>query len=348
MTSAMSGLVEFDYQLTSSLPDDYAVFSDVVSAGGHDWRVTCFPNDGDFASVYLELMSEAQNVTAVFEAAFFVDYENELMRRWTVHVFNLPTDDGDFPLWGFPRFLHQSDLALAAATSSHLRIMWAVVVVEDDGSGEPVSIHSMADVPQLPWLTRKRTIAVPPSDMADHLCRMLDSAALTDVSFVTDDGHGGQAPPMRAHRAIIAARSPAFEAALCGQLLETNAHIITVPDMDTDTFKAMLRFIYTDDLPTGLDDDKAIRSLLAAADKYGLDRLKLLCAKRMLDKVSVGTVAGVLDCAETYNCPELKTKCIDYVVDGENFKKVALTQGFMELLARSPSILAEMRNRLAV
>jgi speckle-type POZ protein len=344
----MSGLVEFDYQLTSSLPDDYAVFSDVVSAGGHDWRVTCFPNDGDFASVYLELMSEAQNVTAVFEAAYFVDNENEMMRRRTVHVFNLPTDDGEFPLWGFPRFLHQSDLALAAATSRHISIMWAVVVVDDDGSGAPVSIHSIADVPQLPWLTTKRTIAVPPSDMADHLCRMLDSAALTDVSFVTDDGHGGQAPPMRAHRAIIAARSPAFEAALCGQLLEANAHIITVPDMDTDTFKAMLRFIYTDDLPTGLDDDKAIRSLLAAADKYGLHRLKLLCAKRMLDKASVGTVAGVLDCAETYNCPELKTKCIDYVVDGENFKKVALTEGFMELLARSPSILAEMRKRLAI
>ncbi|XP_047078732.1 BTB/POZ and MATH domain-containing protein 1-like [Lolium rigidum] len=331
MTSAMSGLVEFDYQLTSSLPDDYAVFSDVVSAGGHDWRVTCFPNDSDFAALYLELMSEAQNVTAVFEAAYFVDNENELMRRRIVHVFNLPIDDGEFPMWGFPRFIHESDLALVAATSSHISIMWAVVVVDDDGSGEPV----------------KRTIPVPPSDMADHLCRMLDSAALTDVSFVMNDGHGGQAPPMRAHRAILAARSPAFEAALCGQLLEANAHI-TVTDMDIDTFKAMLRFIYTDDLPTGLDDDKAIRSLLDAADKYGLDRLKLLCAKRMLDKVSVGTVAGVLDCAETYNCPELKTKCIDYVVDGENFKKVALTEGFMELLARSPSILAEVRKRLAI
>ncbi|KAM0876393.1 hypothetical protein ACQ4PT_036169 [Festuca glaucescens] len=318
----MSGFVEFDYQSTSSLPADHAVFSDVVSAGGHDWMVTCFPNDGDFAAVYLELMSEAQNVTAFFEAAVFIDNE-ELMRRYTVHVYNLPSDDGEFLLWGFPRFLHQSDLALVAATSSHISII------------------------ALPLLTRKRTIAVPPSDMADHLCRMLDSAALTDVSFVMDDGHGGQAPPMRAHRAILAACSPVFEAALCGQLLEANAHI-TVPDMDTDTFKAMLRFIYTDDLPTGLDDDKAILSLLAAADKYGLDRLKHLCAKRLLDNVSVGTVAGVLDCAETYNCPVLKTKCIDYVVDGENFKKVALTEGFMELLARSPSILAEMRKRLAI
>ncbi|KAM0826161.1 hypothetical protein ACQ4PT_069065 [Festuca glaucescens] len=196
-------------------------------------------------------MSEAQNVTAVFEATVFTD-SDELMRCWTVHVYNFPRDDGEFLLWGFPRFLHQKDLTLlGAATSSHISIMWAVVVVDDDGSGEPVSIHSIADVPQLPLLTRKRTITVPPSDMADHLCRMLDSVALTDVSFVMDDGHGGQAPPMRAHRAILAARSPVFEAALCGQLLEANAHI-TVPDMDTDTFKAMLRFIYTDDLPTGL------------------------------------------------------------------------------------------------
>jgi hypothetical protein len=49
-------------------------------------------------------------------------------------------------------------------------------------------------------------------------------------------------------------------------------------------------------------------------------------------------------CRETYNRPELKRKCIDFVVADENFKKVVLTDSFMELVARSPSILAEIRS----
>ncbi|CAM0946877.1 unnamed protein product [Alopecurus aequalis] len=336
----MSGIIEIKYNRRLAAG---AVFSsDVVSAGGHDWKVTCFPDDEDeFVSVYLELMSEAKNVTAVFDAAVFID-SGDLMRRRTVHVYNLPRLDGDFRFWGFPRFLHMGNRCY-----SHARILWAVVVVDNDGSGEPESIYSVADVPEPRWPMMKGTIAVPPSDMADKLGRMLDSASLTDVSFVVDNGQG-QTLAVRAHRALLAARSPVFEAALCGHMLEANAPRapIMVLGMDPDTFTAMLRFIYTDNLPTGVDNDEAIRSLLAAADRYALDRLKLLCAKRLLGNVSVSTVTGMLDCAETYNCPELKTKCIDYLmVDPNIYMDVSLTDDFMELVARSPSLVAEMRKR---
>ena len=165
------------------------------------------------------------------------------------------------------------------------------------------------------------------------------------MSFVTNGQ--GQAPPVRAHRAL-AARLLVLKAELYGHMLEANAPSapITVSDMNPDTFKPMLRFIYTDRLPTVLDGDEAIRSLLAAADRYGLDRLKLLCAKRLLDKMSVSTITGLLDCAKTYNCPELKTKRIDYAVDDKSFKRVALTDGFRELMDTSPSILSEIRDRL--
>jgi speckle-type POZ protein len=114
----------------------------------------------------------------------------------------------------------------------------------------------------------------------------------------------------------------------------------------------MLRFVYTDDLPGyegegsgDLDEDKAetIQDLLAAADRYALDRLKLLCARKLWDGVSTDTIGATLACAETYNCSELRKKCIDYFADEKNFKKAVLTDGFVELVQKFPSILAELR-----
>jgi speckle-type POZ protein len=216
--------------------------------------------------------------------------------------------------------------------------MWAVSVVDD------IKSVSIADMPAVPFTSKG--IAVPPSDIGDNLRDMLQSAACTDVSFIVDNGRG-PAPPIHAHRAFLAAGSPVFKAQLCGHMLEANtpASPITVRDMEPETFKAMIRFMYTDDLPADLGDDEDLRCLLAAADLYALNRLKLLCAQKMLNSVSADTIASALECAETYSCPELKSKCIDFVVADENFKKVVLTDGFLELVARSPSILAEIRSR---
>jgi speckle-type POZ protein len=85
------------------------------------------------------------------------------------------------------------------------------------------------------------------------------------------------------------------------------------------TFKAMLRFMYTDaacpeeeetDLGDSQSASRALQDLLAAADIFQLDRLKILCATELWNNVSVDTVASTLICAEMYNCPQLKRKCI--------------------------------------
>jgi speckle-type POZ protein len=76
-----------------------------------------------------------------------------------------------------------------------------------------------------------------------------------------------------------------------------------------------------------------LQDLLAAADRYALDRLKPLCARKLWDDVSADTIVATLACAETYNCPELR----------KNFKKAVLTDGFAQLVQKFPSILGELR-----
>nr|CAB3483547.1 unnamed protein product [Digitaria exilis] len=164
-----------------------------------------------------------------------------------------------------------------------------------------------------------------------------------DVSFLVDG------ETFRAHRAVLAARSPVFQAELLGSMAEAAMPCITLHDISPATFKAMLQFIYTDVLPEdhdlGGDPAEMFELLLVAADRFALDRLKLLCAQKLWENVSLDTVGDVLACAEIYNCPELKNKCIEFVVADKNFRHVVLTESFMQLGQRFPSLIAEVREK---
>ena len=72
-----------------------------------------------------------------------------------------------------------------------------------------------------------------------------------------------------------------------------------------------------------------ILALLAAADRYAVDMLKVVCAQRLRDMLSVDKVGAILICAEVHGCPELNNKCLEFFVDNKNFKKVVLTEGYL-------------------
>uniref|UniRef100_A0A0A9ERB7 BPM/SPOP BACK domain-containing protein n=1 Tax=Arundo donax TaxID=35708 RepID=A0A0A9ERB7_ARUDO len=107
--------------------------------------------------------------------------------------------------------------------------------------------------------------------------------------------------------------------------------------------------MYTDTLPG--DDElgdspyEVMWHLLAAADGYALGRLKLMCARKLWDDVSIDTVAATLACAEMYSCLELKNKCIDFFAMEKKFRKAVLTDGFVQLVQQFPSIISELRER---
>nr|CAB3481474.1 unnamed protein product [Digitaria exilis] len=118
----------------------------------------------------------------------------------------------------------------------------------------------------VPARTSGTGIRVPTSDLIRHLGTLLDTADGTDLAF-TIDGE-----TFNAHRAILAARSPVFRAELLGSMAEATMTSITLHDIAPATFKAMLRFMYTDALPKedelGDSPLEMFEHLLAAADRY--------------------------------------------------------------------------------
>lgn len=89
----------------------------------------------------------------------------------------------------------------------------------------------------------------------------------------------------------------------------------------------MLHFIYRDNLveeedprssSSELFSDHFTAQLLAVANTYGLDRLKLICESRICKHISVDSVAEILMLANRCNASELKAACLRFSV--ENLK----------------------------
>jgi speckle-type POZ protein len=60
--------------------------------------------------------------------------------------------------------------------------------------------------------------------------------------------------------------------------------------------------------------------LLAAADRYALERLRLLCEARLCEDVAINTVATTLALAEQHQCIQLKSVCLKFIALPENLK----------------------------
>jgi speckle-type POZ protein len=107
---------------------------------------------------------------------------------------------------------------------------------------------------------------------------------------------------------------------------------IVISDMQPAVFRALLRFIYTDSLPPmddlSKDDSLEItRHLLVAADRYVMDRLKLICAQILAKSLDVESVTTTLALADTHNCGALKDACIEFIISSNKMDDVTKTQG---------------------
>lgn len=153
-------------------------------------------------------------------------------------------------------------------------------------------------------------IQVPPSDMEEQFGRLFLKEEAADVIFNVR----GETFPT--HKIMITTPSPVFKAQL---LNEAKVHCVAVEDMQPAVFKALLNFIYTDvlrDFGADLNDEgysKTIMHLLVAADRYSMDRLKLLCGSILAKDLCVETVATTLVLAYQHNCESLKDVCIEFM-----------------------------------
>ncbi|RLN04402.1 TRAF transcription factor [Panicum miliaceum] len=160
-------------------------------------------------------------------------------------------------------------------------------------------------------------VEVPEPDLPWHIGELLVSREGAEVTFDVD----GEA--FAAHGFILAARSPVFEAEIYGPATrETDTRRITVPDMRPAVFRALLHFIYTDSLPAmgdlGSDEMRdLVGDLLAAADRYTMDRLKVVCEHILARALRLESVASILVLADRHRCNRLRDACIHFIAHSD-------------------------------
>ena len=318
VTKTVNGSHQFNitgYSLAKGMGIGKYMSSDTFTVGGYKWAIYFYPDgknaedNSQYVSLFIALASDGTDVRALFELTML---DQSGRGRHKVHShFDRALESGPYTLkyrgsmWGYKRFFRRATLETSDFLKDDTRPLTCtvgVVVTETEGPKQPV------------------TIPIPPSQMGTDFEKLLYAEEGCDVSFDV----GGEI--ISAHKVILAARSDVMKVMLYGPLRDRREGSIPVTDIEPQVFKALLHFIYTDNVPsTGGTSVGSLpnsgpppftpfmaQHLLAAADRYGLERLRLICESKLCETVDADTVATTLALAEQHNATRLKQVCLSF------------------------------------
>ncbi|KAF6993770.1 hypothetical protein CFC21_010610 [Triticum aestivum] len=316
------------YSLHKGLGVGNFIPSATFDIGGYLWRVLYYPDgememeNGDHASVFLDLVSEDTEARAFFEVRL-VDKTNKLppsvvLSQKTPYVFN---SNGRRSSVG-DDFLQPSAYLL----DDSLVLECDVTVLRES---------------KVTLTATTFDIQVPPSDLGEHFRELLEKEEEADVVFEVE----GEVFP--AHKIVVAGRSPVFKAQLFGPMSDRAKQRITVEDMQPAVFKALLHFIYTDSLPSmeKLDGDEGkemVKHLLVAADRYAMERMKVMCESILCKSLDVENVTATLALADQHHCSNLRDACLEFITSTDRMDDVMASQGYAHLKRSCPSIVIDV------
>ncbi|KAF7046005.1 hypothetical protein CFC21_055066 [Triticum aestivum] len=120
--------------------------------------------------------------------------------------------------------------------------------------------------------------------------------------------------------------------------------VVRIGDMEAGVFEAFLGFMYTGSLPEMAkeEEDAMYQHLLVAADRYNMERLKLICEDKLCKRIDGSTVANVLALAELHHCRDLKDACYEFLSTPANLTEAMATDGSEHLSTSCPSVVKEL------
>ncbi|KQJ96778.1 BTB/POZ and MATH domain-containing protein 2 [Brachypodium distachyon] len=318
------------YSHTKELPTGQYIKSRPFMVGGRLWRIKYYPNGdrpakADYVSIYLiPGESFAQPVKARVRFGL-VD-----LARKPVPSQTLTTELHSFTAngFGFADFMERKELDMSEHLVNDCFTIRCDVIIYKEVRTEDRS---------------SPLVMVPPSDLHVHFGDLLATKDGADVTFQV----AGEM--ITAHRCVLAARSPVFKAQFFGSMKEgAKSHCIQIEDMMPEVFKNLMHFIYTDSLPEMKEQEEAVmvQHMLEAADRYDMQRLKLICEDKLCTLINVSTAATTLALAEQHSCDVLKQACMDFLKCPVALDAVMETDGFDHLSKICPAVLKELMSKI--
>lgn len=178
---------------------------------------------------------------------------------------------------------------------------------------------------------------ITPGTFLQDLDPNVKNRSFTNVAFKV----GNPPVTLRAHKEILAARSSVFAAMFSANMIENEQNLVTISDIDAEVFQQLLKYIYTGKTEA---NETTVASLLVAADKYDLGRLKTACERAIFANISISTAIDRLLGAEKHNAQQLKSHILQFIVN--NADSVMRGNGW-KTLAENPPLLIEVHQAIA-
>jgi hypothetical protein len=279
-------------------------FTGTINAHGHPWKLKIYPRghtksktDTEHVSMFLVYAGENTKIKSVVAKA--------IIRTKAINIeipkfeFSIECKNSSR---GFYDFSERKD-----------------VIQHDCNDAGTLTITV-----ELQVATEKRSVWFPQFTYCDNIgTHLFGSTKASDVLFTV----GNMGKEFVGHTCILALRAePLYELVLVEEESSSSKNSdddensdstkIVLPDVDEKVFEILLEFVYTGKEPN-LNDESTARSVLLAADRFGVMELKLYMESIIIEKFLVPLkAAGLLLFADSYSCGLLKEAAMSmYITD---------------------------------
>lgn len=156
------------------------------------------------------------------------------------------------------------------------------------------------------WQVTKQKV----SQRGKHI---LETGQWSDCKFIV--GQDSQQQILEGHKLFLAMSSPVFEAMFFGGMAEKNDPI-PIRDVQPEAFKALLEYIYTDNIDLG--SFELACELCYCAKKYMLPFLVEECTKFLWSDLSPKKACRAYEFAKLFEEPVLMEKCLQIICTKTN------------------------------
>ena len=130
----------------------------------------------------------------------------------------------------------------------------------------------------------------------ESMNRLRSNKKLCDVVIQVEENQ------FHAHRIVLAASTPYFEAMFSGDLEESRQQMVTLKDVSPEAVKSIIDYCYTSSVT--ITDENA-ESLLSASCLLQMSGVRDACCEYMKKKLDVDNCLSVRSFAEAHSCQEL-------------------------------------------
>ncbi|XP_008212113.1 speckle-type POZ protein B-like [Nasonia vitripennis] len=294
--------------------------SPVFSTGDddeHKWQLHLYPkgynrNYSDYLTLFLKHVS-GNKVKVMFNLALLSGYNK------IANVKSLPYTFGPSATRnGYYQFIESSSIYNKA-----------YALLPDDRLTMIVDIFMNVRLVNISGHCTVKSSKVSEEAHYDNFAKLLDDKLFSDVLLLAGDD------VFEAHKAILASVSPVLKEELRKSVNNDTKSILHIPYTDAETFKEVLRFIYSGKVE---NIKNVAKELLIVADRFEIQQLKSLCEEVLCQNLNTENAVDTLYVAENYKAESLREQASNFIV--AHASEVTSSIGFktMEVLHPHPML----------